>query len=81
MPAEGGPSDLDEVRAFSKRVGGTCSIQALVDASDPITEKLTKALASDIDSKTIARWLRSKGKQVGYETVKRHRRGECCRGR
>ena len=62
------------------RKGPRCTLYApRLEPED--LEKLREALnAPEVATSSIWRWLEKKGANVGIETVKRHRRGECyCR--
>jgi hypothetical protein len=74
--------DLSAIRALRSRRGPRCGVCTILAIGDPaIADKLTRALADQtIQSKSIQRWLNQQGIDIGYDPVRRHRRGDC-RGR
>lgn len=71
---------LDDIRALNARKGGYCeTCRLLSDGPPELVRTLTAALADDtIESKAIWRWLAErKSIVIGYDSVRRHRRGDC----
>jgi hypothetical protein len=72
--------DLDEIRALENRPGTRCAFARLLDSDPDLADKATRALAEGIQARAISRWLATKERRVAEDTLKRHARGECCRG-
>ena len=69
-----------EFVALNRAPGPRCNLRSLELTADDAA-KLQAAYADvRIGSKSISIWLESRGVSVGYQTVSRHRRGDCsCR--
>lgn len=69
------PTLIEDARAVPEALPGPrCSVSRL----DPgLRAELAEALASDVDLPRIHLVLRRRGVTMSYETLKRHRRGEC----
>lgn len=65
----------------AKSAGGrSCSVARILATSSDAAD-IRVALATDVDSSTIARALIASGVIVSATTVRRHRRGDCPCGR
>lgn len=64
----------------AKRRGPRCTLYEPRLAPDDLTQLRAALQSPEVSSASIYRWLDKKGVEIGPETVKRHRRGECyCR--
>ena len=72
--------DLDEIRGLSRRRGSKCHACTFIAVSDKaLVDKFQRALAADIESRAISRWLGDQDVDLGYWSVSRHRKGDCKR--
>ena len=65
---------------MEKRKGPRCGMFAPPLPAEDLEQLRAALKAPEVATAAIWRWLEKKGANLGMETVKRHRRGEChCR--
>lgn len=71
---------LQEAQDFI-RPTGVCGVKSLYERLDPTEQaEFTEALASHVPAAPLSQALARRGHNIGYQTISRHRRGECsCR--
>lgn len=69
---------LDEARIVASPPGSRCSVALLTSRLDE-TERaeLAEAIASDVSANAIAKALKGRGYDIFYQSINRHRRGDC----
>lgn len=70
---------LEEAQALAKRPGGTCGVALLVRRLGETEQaELLEAMDDPItSSRGISLALDRRGYTVSYQTIQRHRRGDC----
>ncbi len=78
--AEGGLSDLDDIRSMNQRRGGTCRTGKMLAAMEAsLAQTVRDALADEtITGKALSHWLKKRHRiVVGYWSLTRHGNGDC----